>query len=230
MKRLWLFALALTGAVCLGADETWDIKSMPAHYENPGVIKVIPGQTQSLTFYFMTPESVLSTGGRVVAADAATGGGGMTISGKDTHNMIADITLPEGMEYIISVAGDQPVEKHEYEIKGNRIIDRYICDKVMLQPKRRMSEWKTYKIAVNVSEKAPAGEEKLTIALSHEGKHVVTKTWKIERIGTFKPAPQLKKLKIGFWDYGNTMLEKAHPGLLKFWKKAGVNCFLNSGI
>ncbi len=224
MKKLWLFIMVLAGSVCLGKD-TWDIKNMPAHYENPGVIKVVPGQTQSLTFYFMTPESVLSTGGRVVAADASTGGSGMTISGKDSHNMIADITLPEGMEYITSIAGDQPVERHEYEINGNRIIDRYVCDKVMLQPKRRLSEWKTYKIAVKVSEKAPAGEEKLTIALSHEGKLVVTKTWKIERIGTFKPAPKLKKLKIGFWDYGNYMLEKAHPGLLEFWKKAGANCF-----
>ncbi|MBO4632272.1 MAG: hypothetical protein J5858_10140, partial [Lentisphaeria bacterium] len=43
-------------------------------------------------------------------------------------------------------------------------------------------------------------------------------------VAKFIPAPKLKHLKIGFWDYGNYVLKKVHPELIKLWKRAGANC------
>ena len=226
MKKFLAFAVLLTLGVS-GAEDQWEIKNMPALYENPGILKVVPGEVQALTFYFIAPKSVLySKNVGVTDAEAATGGR-YELKSKPTHNMSVDITLPEGMEFVTSVAGDQPVEKHDWKIDGRRVVDNYICDMVMLQPQGRMSEWKTWKLAVKVSEKAPAGPETLTLAVSHEGKPAVTKTWKIERVAPINPAPRLKHLRIGFWDYGHYMLEKAHPGLMKLFRDSGVNCFFN---
>ena len=227
MKKLLSLA-ALLAFAAFGADDKWDIKNMPALYENPGILKVVPGEVQPLTFYFIAPQSVLySKSVGVTDAEAATGHR-YELKAKPTHNMSVDITLPEGLEFITSVAGDQPVEKHEWKVDGAHIVDKYICDMVMLQPQGRLSEWKTWKMAVKVADGAPGELGTLTLAVSHEGKPAVTKTWKVVRIAPFKPAPRLKKLRIGFWDYGNYMLEKAHPGIFKLFRDSGVNCFFNT--
>ena len=224
MKRtLAAFAAALAffrPGFVPAAEKDWEIGNMPGMYDNPGVIKVVPGEVNALTFYFLVSENVLQTGGRVAAADAATGGGAMTVRGKKSYfNLTVDMTLPAGMEFIISNVGG---EKHEYEIKDGKVTDRFGTSRV--QPRRRLSEWKTYRFAVKVPEKAPAGGETLTMTVRDDDKVVASGTWKIERVPAFKPAPSLKYLKLGFWDYGTHHLSVAQPGIVALWKKAGFNC------
>ncbi len=225
MKKLCAIFSALSAMLLCAApaDEAWEIRNMPAYFDNPGVLKVVPGEIQPLTFYFVVPESVLKTGGRIAAADAATGGGAMTISAnKQQHKIDVDMTFPESMKFIISNAGG---EKHYYKKSGNRVIDTYSSHYSRLQPKRRMVEWKTWRMVVEVSDKAPAGEEKLTMVLKHEGKVVVTKSWKIERVAPLQAAPKLKYLKLGLWDYGLHHMTIGQQGVVDFYKKAGFNCF-----
>lgn len=228
MKKLWLFSL-IFGAALLHATEPWEIKNVPAMYENPGRIKIIPGEVQPLTFHFIAPNSVLSAKSRdkTLPAGEVAVSHGFDIVGKNAHLMRTEITLPQGMEFICSLAGDQPVEQHKRTIKGNFIIDDYICDKVMLQPRGRMSEWRTYKIAVRVPADLPA-DSKINIVLYHEGKKVAEKSWVFDRVSGFTPAPKLKHLKIGFWDYGMYMLYDAHKELGDFFSRAGANSFFNT--
>ncbi|MBO4631211.1 MAG: hypothetical protein J5858_04735, partial [Lentisphaeria bacterium] len=192
-RKISLTLLGIFSVLMLIAGErkqdSWDIFNMPGDYENPGVIKVIPGEVQSLIFYFMTPKSVLSaqTVGSVLPKGEVLVSQETRIIAKDRHRMIADMTFPAGMEWLDSGMGVQPVEKksHKYQVMGRRIVDSFICDKAMLQPQGPRSEWKTYKIAVRVSENAPIGEEIFTLSVSHEGKPVVKKSWKIERVAKF---------------------------------------------
>ena len=227
MKKSLCFAALLTLAA-FGAEDAWEIKNMPALYENPGVIRVVPGEVQPLTFYFIAPKSVLYSKSVGTTDTEAATGHRYELKAKPIHHMSVDITLPKGVEFVTSVAGDQPVEMHDWKVDGAHVVDNYVCDMVMLQPQGRLSEWKTWKMAVKVADGAPAELGTLTLAVSHEGEPAVTKTWKVVRIAPFKPAPRLKKLRIGFWDYGNYMLEKAHPGFLKLFRDSGVNCFFNT--
>ncbi len=224
MRKLCILFFAAWAAVLFAAkDEAWEIRNMPAMYDNPGIIKLIPGEVQPLTFYFMVPESVLQTGGRVAAANAATGGSAMTIKAfKAQHSLRVDMDMPQGLEFIISNAGG---EKHYYKRSGSKVIDTYSCHYSRLQPKRRMSEWKNYRVVVKTPAKIPAGKHKFTMVLSDEGKVVASKTWEIQYVEPLAAAPKLKYFNLGLWDYGLHHMSIGQQGVVDMYKKAGFNCF-----
>ena len=63
MRKLCILFFAAWAAVLFAAkDEAWEIRNMPAMYDNPGIIKLIPGEVQPLTFllqellFFVVPE------------------------------------------------------------------------------------------------------------------------------------------------------------------------------
>ena len=110
---------------------------------------------QPQTFYFIAPQSVLYSKSVGIGDVEAATGHRYEVKAKPIHNMSVDIRLTEGLEFVTSVAGDQPVDKHEWKVEGAHIVDNYVCDMVMLQPKGRLSEWKTWKMALKVADGAP---------------------------------------------------------------------------
>ena len=229
MKRAILAAIlnaaALTAFGAPNVDGSWEIRNVPAHFDHPGLLKIVPGEVQPFTFYFMVPEDILRTGGRVAAAGADTGGGSMTIKARRA-NFPLEVTMefPEGVEFIISNAGG---ERHSYKTEGRTVTDTYSSHWTRLQPKRRLSEWKTYRIVVRTAPIAPTGPAEFTMTLKDSGKVVAKKTWKVQWLPPVKAAPKLKHLKFGLWDYGLHHMTVGQQGVVDLYKKVGFNCFFN---
>ena len=218
-------AFAVTAAAASAADDAWEIRNVPAHFDHPGLLKIVPGEVQPFTFYFMVPESELQTGGRIAAAGADTGGGSMTIKARRA-NFPLEVTMefPEGVEFIVSNAGG---ETHSYKTEGRTVTDTYSSHWTRLQPKRRLSEWKTYRIVVRTAPTAPTGPAEFTMTLKDKGKVVAKKTWQVEWLPPVKAAPRLKDLKFGLWDYGLHHMTVGQQGVVDLYKKVGFNCFFN---
>lgn len=195
MKKLILMSLL---AVLTLWAAPWEIVNTPAMFDNPGIIKLVAGETQGLVFNFIAPEEILARA-------------------SETCAMQVEFEMPEGLEYICSSRGDEQVE-----VKGHKVTVKTKMSPVFMASSRdSLSEWKTWPVAVRAPEEFKGPDTVLNMKLQFDGKWVAEASWQLELLPHFEPAAPLKHFQITFFDNGYKHLSKAHPALCDFWSRAG---------